>query len=165
MAAASGADPASAESSPGRRRRDRLTLAIVIIAILGLLDASYLTYVHYHGFGALACFGGNAHRHSSCQTVQSSPWAKIAGIPVALLGLIGYLILLASLRIPSELGRAAGFATALIGFCFSLYLTYREAYSIHAYCEWCLGSAGCLTILVVLTAIRFLRGAPSGASA
>jgi uncharacterized membrane protein len=166
---------ASAISSSTRRRvpaskrstaaaaagSSRLTRAIVVIALIGLADAAYLTYVHYHGFGALLCVGGgHPGGHSSCQTVQSSQWAKLVGVPVALLGLLGYVSLLGSLRVPGEIGRAAGFAIALIGFGFSLYLTYREAFTIHAYCEWCLGSAGCLTVLVVLTGARFLRGEP-----
>jgi uncharacterized membrane protein len=139
---------------------NRLLKAIVVIAVIGLADAAYLTYVHYHGFSALACVGGS-HGHSSCETVQSSQWSKVGGVSVALLGLIGYLVLLASLFVRSELGRATGFMVALIGFGFSAYLTYREAVSLHGtYCEWCLGSAACLTILMVLTGIRFLRGAP-----
>jgi uncharacterized membrane protein len=137
--------------------RGGLWIAILVVTVIGLLDAAYLTYVHYHGFSALACVGGH-NGHSSCQTVQSSQWSKLDGIPVALLGLIGYVTLLVSLWIKGELGRAIGFCVALIGFGFSAYLTYREAASIHAYCEWCLGSAAALTILVVLTGIRFVRG-------
>jgi uncharacterized membrane protein len=166
IASGSEPDPVSSVSSPGRPPRDRLARAILVVTIIGLLDAAYLTYVHYKGFQALACFGGSAKHPSSCQTVQSSVWSRIDGVPVALLGLIGYVMLLGSLplaarRDTGELGRAAGFGVALIGFCFSAYLTYREAFSIHSYCEWCLGSAVCLTILTVLTGIRFLRGAPA----
>jgi uncharacterized membrane protein len=61
-----------------------------------------------------------------------------------------------------DLGRAIGFTTALIGFGFSAYLTYRELFTIKAICEWCVGSAICLTILAVLTGIRFVRGDPAG---
>jgi uncharacterized membrane protein len=136
-----------------------LVIAILVIAILGLLDASYLTYEHYAGLKGLLCVGGHGGS-SSCQTVQSSSWSKVAGIPVAVLGLIGYVVLLGSLLIRGELGRAIGFGTALIGFGFSAYLTYREAYSIHAYCEWCLASAGFMTLLMILTGIRFLRADP-----
>ncbi len=99
--------------------------------------------------------------------MQSSTWSKVGGIPVALLGLIGYVGLYVSYfitaRINGELGRAMGFCIALIGFGFSMYLTYRELFSIHAICEWCVGSAVCMTVLVVLTAIRFLRGEPVAA--
>lgn len=147
------------KSRPAVGKVDILFIAILVIAILGLLDAAYLTYEHYAGLKGLLCVGGHGG-HSSCQTVQSSTWSRLAGIPVAVLGLAGYAVILASLAIRGELGRAIGFGTALIGFGFSAYLTYREAHSIHAYCEWCLGSAAAMTILMVLTGIRFLRADP-----
>jgi uncharacterized membrane protein len=141
------------------RRPSLLVIAIVVITLIGLGDASYLTYEHYNGLKGLACIGGHGG-HSSCETVQSSEWSKVGGVSVALLGLIGYVVLLGSLFVRNEIGRAVGFMVALIGFGFSAYLTYREAFSIHAYCEWCLGSAVCLTLLMILTGVRFLRGAP-----
>ncbi len=77
------------------------------VATIGLLEAIYLTYVHYHGLKGLLCIGGHSG-HSSCETVQSSVYSKVAGIPVALLGLLGYIALLGSLMIRGELGRALG---------------------------------------------------------
>ncbi len=47
----------------------------------------------------------------------------------------------------------------LIGFGFSMYLTYRELFTIKAICQWCVLSAVLMTALTVLTAIRFLRSA------
>ena len=95
------------ESPAARRRRpgaDRLTLAIVVLCLLGIADAGYLTYVHYSGAeGDLRLVGGG------CETVQTSKWSKLAGIPVALLGLISYVAILGTLAIRGELGRAAGF--------------------------------------------------------
>lgn len=138
-------------------------IAILVFTTIGFLDAAYLTYIHYHGLGGLICIGAQ-HGKSSCETVQSSQWSKIAGIPVAMLGLIGYVGLYVSYyvaaRIDGEIGRAMGFGIALVGFGFSMYLTYRELFSIHAICEWCVGSAVCMTVLLMLTAIRFLRGEP-----
>jgi vitamin K epoxide reductase family protein len=63
----------------------------------------------------------------------------------------------ASVAARGELARAAGFATALVGFGFSAYLTYRELFTIHAICQWCVASAVLMTALVVLTGVRFLR--------
>jgi uncharacterized membrane protein len=131
-------------------------MAIIVVALLGTLDAGYLVYVHYAKLTVL-CLGGQ-HGHSSCETVQSSNYAKLAGVPVAVLGLVGYLVLLASLRVRGDLGRAIGFGVTLIGFGFSMYLTYREIFTIKAICEWCVGSATFMTVLVILTALRFLRG-------
>ncbi|HEX3616157.1 MAG TPA: vitamin K epoxide reductase family protein [Solirubrobacteraceae bacterium] len=133
-----------------------LTIAILIVALIGVAEASFLTYIHYHGLGSLPCFGKNSG-HSSCEQVQSSVYSKLAGIPVALLGLIGYVTIVASIFIRGELARAACFATALIGCCFSLYLTYREIFTLKEICEWCVGSACLMTALAILTAVRYLR--------
>jgi uncharacterized membrane protein len=76
---------------------------------------------------------------------------------VALLGLIGYVVILGSLAVRGDIGRLIGFGVALVGFLFSVYLTYREAFSIHAYCEWCLTSAGLMTVLAILTGWRVVR--------
>jgi uncharacterized membrane protein len=129
------------------------------LAIIGLGVATYLTVVHYVGFSLLACTGGG--EHSSCQTVQSSQWSELAGIPVALLGLIGYIGILGSLLVPDrEESRLATLGLTLIGFAFSGYLTYREIHSIHAICEWCVSSAVILTILFACSVARYLMGQP-----
>jgi uncharacterized membrane protein len=65
--------------------------------------------------------------------------------------------------LPGELGRMTGFGMALIGFLFSGYLTYRELFTIKAICQWCVGSAVCMTLLMVITAIRAVRGEPTAA--
>ncbi len=135
-----------------------LTIAVLVIALLGVAEAGYLTYIHYHGLGSLPCFGKNSG-HSTCEEVQSSIYSRVAGIPVALLGLIGYVTVVGSLFIRGELARAACFGTALIGCCFSLYLTYREVFTLKEICEWCVGSACLMTALAIITAIRYLRAA------
>jgi uncharacterized membrane protein len=136
-------------------RPSGLTIAIIVLCLLGIGDAGYLVYVHYAKV-TLACIGGH-HGQSSCLTVQSSPYAELSGVPVALLGLIGYVVILLSLAVPGDIGRAIGFGVALVGFGFSMYLTYRELFTIHAICEWCVGSAIVMTALTILTAVRFLR--------
>jgi uncharacterized membrane protein len=135
------------------------------LAVIGLGVAIYLTVVHYVGFQALACVGGHGG-HSSCQTVQSSVWSKLAGIPVALLGLIGYILILGSLLFPDrEESRLATMGLTIVGFGFSAYLTYRELFSIHAICEWCVSSAVILTLLLIGSVTRYLLGDPgAGAS-
>lgn len=137
-----------------------LRRVMLVLAVLGFGVASYLTYVHYAGFGALVCVGGHGG-HSSCQTVQSSVWSKVAGVPVALLGLIGYVLILGSLLAPDrEETRLATLGLTLVGVGFSGYLTYRELFSIHAICEWCVSSAVILTLLLIGAATRYVLGAP-----
>ena len=130
----------------------RLAIAIAVVAALGAAVAAYLTYVHYADVKAFCVAGGGG-----CEKVQTSPYSKLAGIPVALLGLIGYLTLLASLAVRGEAGRFAGALIALAGFGFSVYLTYRELFTIKAVCQWCVVSAVLMTVLAVLTTVRLLR--------
>ena len=129
----------------------RLRIAIGVIALIGIGIAGYLTYVHYAGLKVVCLSSGG------CETVQASRYSKLDGVPVAVLGLAGYIGILGSLALRGELGRSAGFGIALIGFLFSAYLTYRELFTIKAICQWCVASAVLMTILVVLTAIRVLR--------
>ena len=133
----------------------RLRIAILILSLIGVGIAGYLTYVHYEGLKILCLSSGG------CETVQASRYAKLDGVPVAVLGLAGYIGILGSLLIRGEMGRIGAFAIALIGFGFSMYLTYRELFTIKAICQWCVSSAVLMTILVVLTAIRVLREEPA----
>jgi uncharacterized membrane protein len=140
--------------------RRGLRIAMIVLATVGLAVACYLTYVHYAGIKP-ACTAGE-----SCTKVQTSVYSKLAGVPVALMGLIGYVAILASLLIPeSEGSRFATLVFTLGGFGFSAYLTYRELFSIHAVCEWCASSAGIMTILMLLSVWRFLWGDPTHESA
>src|SRR5947209_672363 len=126
---------------------------MVVLTVLGLGVASYLTYIHYAGIKPLCGRGGGG-----CEIVQSSQYSRLAGVPVALIGLLGYVAILGSLLAPeSEQSRFATVAFTLIGFGFSAYLTYRELFSIHHLCEWCLSSAIIVTILALLSIVRFLR--------
>ncbi|HWE34577.1 MAG TPA: vitamin K epoxide reductase family protein [Solirubrobacteraceae bacterium] len=138
----------------------RLRLLMIVLAFIGLGVATYLTVVHYVGFQLLACSGGGK---SSCATVQSSQWSTLAGIPVALLGLVGYVFILGSLLAPDRYeSRTATLGFTLVGFAFSGYLTWREGHSIHAWCEWCLSSAGIMTVLFALSIARFLTAPAAG---
>jgi uncharacterized membrane protein len=129
----------------------RLELAIAGLALLGIGIAGYLTYVHYAGV-KVACVSSGG-----CETVQASAYSKLGGVPVALLGLIGYVLIFGSLFVRGEAGRMAGALLALSGFGFSAYLTYRELFTIDAICQWCVGSAVIMTALAVLTTVRLLR--------
>jgi uncharacterized membrane protein len=133
----------------------RLRLAVLVLALVGLAIAGYLTYVHYAELEPVCGLGGD------CERVQTSDFAEVAGIPVALLGLVGYSLILASLAVPGELGLVAGATLALVGFGFSAYLTYREVFTIDAICTWCVASAVVMTGLAVVTCLRVV-GAGAG---
>ncbi|HXP28475.1 MAG TPA: vitamin K epoxide reductase family protein [Solirubrobacteraceae bacterium] len=138
-----------------------LRTTMIVLATIGLGVASYLTYIHYAGIKPLCGTNGGG-----CEIVQTSEYSKLAGVPVATIGLIGYFFILGSLLAPeSETSRFATVAFTLVGFGFSLYLTYRELFSIHHICEWCVSSAVIVTILMCLSVWRFLRGDPAARGA
>jgi uncharacterized membrane protein len=130
-----------------------LRRAMIALTTLGLADAIYLTYVHYAGIKP-ACTAGQ-----SCIKVQTSEWSHVGSVPVALIGLIGYIGIMGSLLWRDrEESRLATLGMTLIGVGFSGYLTYRELFSIHAVCEWCAASAVILTILLIGAIARYLLG-------
>jgi uncharacterized membrane protein len=129
---------------------DRVRLASAAVAVVGLAIAGYLTAVHYAG-GSPAC--AIAH---GCEVVQQSRYAELAGVPVALLGLLGYAAILASLARDGETARTATAFLALAGFGFSAWLTYVELARLDAVCSWCVASAACMTLLAALSVTRLL---------
>jgi uncharacterized membrane protein len=131
-----------------------LRITLIVLTALGMCWAAYLTYVHYSGTTPLCSLKGDP-----CAAVQKSRYSELAGVPVALIGAIGYLVILGSL-LASD-GERARFATAALtlgGFGFSLYLTYREVFTLHKICEDCVASAVIMTILTCLSVWRYLRG-------
>lgn len=132
-------------------RRSRLAIAIGLLALLGVALAGYLTYIHYADLKPFCLSSGG------CEKVQTSDQSKLAGVPVALLGLIGYVLILGSLLVRGETGPMLGALLALVGLGFSLYLTYAEVFQIKAICQWCVASAVLMAILATLTTVRLLR--------
>lgn len=117
------------------------------LAVVGLLISAYLTWVHYAGV-APVCVGGSG----GCETVQTSSYATIFGVPVAVVGLVGYTGLLLSASLRGEVGVYLGFLVALVGVLVSAYLTYLEVFVIHAVCEWCVASASLMVAALVCAA-------------
>jgi uncharacterized membrane protein len=141
---------------------------MLVLTVIGLGVATYLTVVHYAHIKPLCGRSG----HNSCNEVQHSQYSELAGISVAVIGLAGYIVILGSLLAPEgERSRFATVALTLTGFGFSAYLTYRELFSLEKICEWCVSSAVIMTFLVALAIVRFLRaddrhaGAPPRAPA
>ena len=121
-------------------------------ALTGLGIAVYLTIVHYAG-GTPVC--AIAH---GCSVVQDSDYAAVAGVPVALLGIGGYVAMLAALARDGEAGRTAAAFLSLAGLGFSAWLTWVEIGVLDAICIWCVGSAVCMAVLATLSVTRLLRG-------
>lgn len=132
---------------------NRLRLVNIVVAGIGVLVAAYLTYIHYAGIEPICAGDGGG-----CAKVQGSVWATFAGVPVATLGLVGYVGLLVAAVLDGELPRLAGAVFGLVGAGFSGYLTYLELFEIYAICQWCVASAILMLILAVVTTARMVRG-------
>jgi len=120
-----------------------------IVALAGIGVAAYLTWVHYDE-GALVCVAGGG-----CETVQQSSYAEIAGLPVALLGLVSYTIVLGLIVWDTPYARLGAAALAFVGLAFSVYLLVLQLFVIDAVCVWCLANDVLIApALAVLTALR-----------
>jgi uncharacterized membrane protein len=128
-----------------------LRRAIAFFAALGVGVATYIA-VEAAGGDAPQCLAGS----TGCATVAKSSYSHVAGVNIAVFGIVGYVLLLASAFFASDLARFGGFVVALGGFGYSVFLTYIEIFKIEAICQWCVGSAVLMTILFALNATRLI---------
>ena len=130
---------------------DNLRRTIAFVAALGLGVATYIAIADSGG-GSPVCLAGS----HGCATVAKSSYSHVAGVNIAIFGIFGYLLLLASAFVANDLARFGGFAVALGGFGYSVFLTYLEIFKIEAICQWCVASAVLMTILFLLNATRLI---------
>jgi uncharacterized membrane protein len=126
-----------------------LRIAGALLAVTGIGVATYIAIAESGG-GAPKCLAGG----HGCETVAQSRYAHLAGINVAVIGIAGYVLLLAAAIVPGDMGRFGGFLGALIGFGFSAYLTYLELFVIDAICQWCVASAVLMLLSLAVAAAR-----------
>lgn len=134
----------------------KLRLLSIILAAVGLLDSIYLTYVKIANRYALCGPIGD------CESVNSSQYSEVYGIPIALFGAGAYLIIILLLGLEfrggswREYGPMSVFGISLAGVLYSAYLTYIEIAVLRAICPYCVVSAVVLVLLLVLTILRLL---------
>ena len=122
----------------------RLRAAVAGLALAGAGIASYLTYTRY-AHESIVCVAGGG----GCETVQQSRYAELAGIPVAVLGLVAYVALFATTLVPGRTAAAAGAGIALAGAAFSAWLLYAQLALIDAICQWCIAN----DVVIALAAV------------
>jgi uncharacterized membrane protein len=136
----------------------KMRLAVSILAAVGFIDSLYLTWIKLSHNQALCIQGvGN------CWTVNNSKYADWNGIPIALIGALGYALILVFNILESKTdffennGRIIIFGLVLIGFLFSAYLTFIEFAVLHAFCPFCGLSALIMLVLFILSIIRLIK--------
>jgi uncharacterized membrane protein len=121
------------------------------VAAFGIGVATYIAIADSGG-GSPVCIAGGG----GCETVANSTYSHLLGVNIAVFGIVGYVLLLAASLLRGDTARMAGFGLALVGFGYSVYLTYLELFKIEAICQWCVASAVLMTTLFALNAIRMV---------
>lgn len=125
-----------------------IKITFLIVALLGFIDAGYLTANHYFNITP-PCFVVQG-----CDTVTTSSYSKIVGIPVALLGALYYLTAFIVMLYYADTRKRVVLkplaSATIIGFAFSLWFIYAQLFLIKALCTYCLLSAFTSTILFCL---------------
>lgn len=120
---------------------------IVILAVLGIVVSSLALKVHYDDPGKEPC---SINDKWDCGVVNHSPYAMVAGVPVAAIGIAGYL-LIAALGFARRKGLLL--ISVLIGLAFALYLSNIEAHVLEVWCLYCVISQGIIAVLTLLSLI------------
>ncbi len=135
----------------------KLLLVYLVVAILGLADAVYLTYMRFAGMTppcSISIFSG-------CAIVERSKYSVLFGIPLSVYGVVFYslsiiascILLVKTIRFGKEiLG-----LISLAGLISSLYFLYLQAFVIQAFCLYCVISGAATLILFILASIFFLK--------
>ena len=121
------------------------------LATFGIGVATYIAIADSGGGSPVCVAGGHG-----CQTVAESSYSHLAGVNIAVFGIVGYVLLLACALLRGDAPRMAGFAISLVGFGYSLYLTYLELFTIDAICQWCVASAVLMALLFAVNVTRML---------
>lgn len=121
----------------------------IILSIIGIFDASYLTAKHYLDQSVYCPVGKN------CETVLNSAYSTIYGIPIALFGALFYLavlfIALAFLYTEKRIFLKTFFVITIPALLASLYLVYLQLFVIKAICAYCMVSAANILILFIIS--------------
>ena len=138
---------------------NKLRFVSIILSVAGLVDALYLTWIKFTNNYSLCIQGvGN------CESVNTSSYAEVMGIPVAVLGAGTYLLIIMILLSESRIGHLKSNATlylfgiTLIGVLFSAYLTFIEIAVLKNICPYCVVSAILMTVLFILSIVRLSQG-------
>lgn len=136
----------------------RILVAITVLALGGVLVSSVSLYHHYGTSATSYCDIGE---NFNCDIVNRSTYSTMAGVPVAGIGIVGYLamLMLATVyRGKAEVPLVLAVAS-LLGLGFALYLTYIEGFVLAAWCVLCLSSLALIFSIAVLSSTLWMRGA------
>jgi vitamin-K-epoxide reductase (warfarin-sensitive) len=134
----------------------RLFMIIAILAVLGIAVSSVSLQHHYAKSKTSYCDFGESF---NCDVVNRSQYSSVAGIPVALIGIAGYVTLLALATLYRDKAETPGMLLLAsgAGLVFALYLTYIEGFVLQAWCILCLSSLTAIFLIATLSAILLVQ--------
>jgi vitamin-K-epoxide reductase (warfarin-sensitive) len=133
-----------------------LLICIAILAVAGIAVSSVSLAHHYSSSKTSFCdFGENFN----CDIVNKSEYSTILGVPVSLIGILGYAVLFALATFYRSHAKSSImiFVLALVGLMFAIYLTYIEAFVLTVWCILCLSSLFVIFCITVLSSITLVR--------
>ncbi len=138
--------------SAAPEKAGRLYLAIASLAIAGMAVSSFSLYHHFSKSKTSFCDIGQSF---DCDLVNRSQYSTVHGMPVALLGILGYVLVFSLATAYREKAETpfilAG--AAMAGWGFAMYLTWVEAFLLHAWCLLCLSSLAAISVITLLSVI------------
>lgn len=135
---------------------NKLRIASIVLAAIGLVDSLYLSWVKMANRYALCGPIGD------CESVNSSRYSEVAGVPIALLGAGAYILIILLLVLETrggiwkDYGPYLVLGISLAGALYSIYLTYIEIAVIHAICPYCVVSAIVIILIFVISILRIM---------
>jgi uncharacterized membrane protein len=143
-------------TAPSAGRTHRLYVVIMILAVAGIAVSSLSLYHHFSKSKTSFC---NLGESFDCDLVNRSQYSTFHKLPVALLGILGYLLILSLATVYREKAETPFIlsAAALGGLGFALYLTYIEGFVLHAWCILCLSSLALISLIAVLTVVNAFK--------
>ena len=150
---------AAVTAAPARAKFGKAYAVIAALAAAGVAVSSFSLYHHFSKSKTSFCDLGQTF---NCDLVNRSSYSTVFGVPVALIGIIGYLVILAFATVYREKAETPFLlaAAALAGLAFALRLAYIEAFVLNAWCLLCLSSLAvilAITISAVINAASTLR--------
>ncbi len=135
---------------------DRISWVIVAVALIGIVLSAVSLVNHYKKSPSEFC---DINDTFNCDIVNRSEYSKLFGIPVAGIGLLGYVLLLGLSLVNREkkLFSSILILGSVVGLGFSVWLTYVEVKILATYCVLCLGSLACIVLITILAMVRHVR--------
>ena len=139
-----------------RNTRGRLLTAIAIVAATGIGVSSVSLYHHYEKSASSFC---NINETFNCDIVNHSSYSTLFGVPVALIGILGYSVLLGAATVGRTRRQTPTLllAASTAGLLFALYLTYIEGFVLAAWCVLCLSSLAAITVIAAFSGILTVK--------